>query len=118
MVLVRANPACISVLCQLLAFPKFGMLVRMVVVCFTALRYFLLVLCILIARFAVTFMLLTGASRGESWHYTGPGGSTACDTRFDITDLQVALADTLASDTPRSFRSRRALETRTVDPPG
>ena len=89
----------ISLVClpvQLLAFPKFGMLVRMVMVCLAALRYFLVVLCILIAGFAVIFMLLTGAVHGESGHYTGPGGSTAFDTRFDITELPVAMADTSA----------------------
>ena len=51
---------------QLLAFPQYGMLVRMVVVCFVALRYSLLVLVTLVAGFSITFMLLAGALRGEA----------------------------------------------------
>ena len=58
---------------QLLAFPQYGMLVRMVVVCFAALRYFLLVLAILIGGFSVTFMLLAGAIRGDAAHRRAEG---------------------------------------------
>jgi hypothetical protein len=83
------------------------MLVRMVVVCFVALRYFLLVLIILIVGFAITFMLLAGALHGEPKQHDvaeltildqnlpsvqelfGPHNGT-----FDVIDLQVALADT------------------------
>ena len=106
---------------QLLAFPQYGMLVRMVVVCFVALRYFLLVLVILIAGFSITFMLLAGALRGEAelgdvstlkdstnadletglldqeqyqervLSSLDPGNGT-----FDVIQLPVALADTFA----------------------
>ena len=91
------------------------MLVRMVVVCFVALRYFLLVLVILIAGFSITFMLLAGALRGEAelgdvstlknstnadletklldqeLQSLDPGNGT-----FDVIRLPVALADTFA----------------------
>ena len=91
------------------------MLVRMVVVCFVALRYSLLVLVTLIAGFSITFMLLAGALRGEATlgdvstlkHPTNadlqtnlldrellsldPGNGT-----FDVIELPVALFDTFA----------------------
>ena len=69
------------------------MLVRMVVVCFVALRYFLLVLIILIVGFSVAFMLLAGAIYGESGLH---------ESSLHLNSPRQRLEDSLARTTDRT----------------